>query len=83
MKNYNYSLAPTEKQITFVENICGTLGIKNFPTSSKEFTRFSFSQFIAAHLEEYHYALLEMDSWEGDEEYLYETCINDVWTEMF
>ena len=83
MKHYNYSLAPTEKQITFVENICGTLGIKNFPTSSKEFTRFSFSQFIAAHLEEYHYALLEMDSLEGDEEYLYETCINDVWTEMF
>jgi hypothetical protein len=79
----NYSLAPTGKQITLVENICGALGIKNFPTSSKEFTKFSFSQFIAAHLDEYHYALLEMDSWEDDEEYLYETCINDIWTEMF
>lgn len=83
MKHYNYSLAPTEKQITFVENICGILGIKDFPTSSKEFTKFSFSQFITVHLDEYHYALLEMDSWEGDEEYLYETCINDVWTEKF
>ena len=79
----SYLKAPTEKQIVLVENICGALGIKNFPTSSKEFTSFSFSQFIAAHLEEYHYALLEMDSWESDEEYLYETCINDIWTEMF
>lgn len=45
--------APTEKQIRLVENICFVLNISNFPSSSKEFTRYNYSQFIAAHMERY------------------------------
>ena len=62
--------APTEKQIQLVENICSLLEIKNFPSSSKEFTRFTFSQFIAAHLNEYINACEEVYEDEWDENHL-------------
>ena len=61
---------PTEKQIRLVENICSLLGIKNFPSSSTEFTRFTFSQFIAAHLNEYMNVCEEIYEDEWDENHL-------------
>ena len=75
--------APTEKQIQFVELICKVLKINDFPTSSKEFTKRSYSQFISAHILDFHNATEEIWYSYPDEEWCYEHCINDVWTEMF
>ena len=70
---------PTEKQINLVENICELLEI-DYPINSKEFTRKSYSAFIAAHIDLFKEVIAEMNL---DYDYLYETCINDIWTEMF
>lgn len=79
----NCPMAPTQKQIEFVEVICKTLQIDNFPMSSKEFTKWTYSQFIAAHLDAFNE--IQEEFWDSlaDEDYCYECCINDVWTEMF
>lgn len=45
-------MAPTEKQIKFAEDIAKMLGIE-FPTSSKEFTKSVYRNFIAAHYDEF------------------------------
>ena len=70
---------PTEKQINLVENICELLEI-DFPINSKEFTRKTYSAFIAAHKDLFKEVIAEMKL---DYDYLNETCINDIWTEMF
>lgn len=71
---------PTEKQIEFVEKICKELGIDDFPMSSKEFTKWHYSQFIKAHIDEY--KANEVDNIH-DEEWCYEYCNNDVWCEHY
>ena len=75
--------APTEKQIQFVEDICKVLKIDNFPMSSREFTKWNYSQFITAHLAEFKDATEEYWDSLADEEYCYQCCLNDAWTEMF
>ena len=45
-------MAPTEKQIAFVNVIAKDLGI-NFPQSSKEFTKRTYGAFIKAHYNEW------------------------------
>lgn len=44
--------SPTEKQIKFAEDIARVLGI-DFPTSSKEFNKSTFRNFINAHYDEF------------------------------
>lgn len=71
-------LTPTEKQIKLVENINRVLNL-DFPTSSKEFNRFTYSNYIKCYIVEY----LEVINNVLDEEDLYESCINDVWCEHY
>ena len=71
---------PTDKQIEFVEKICSILNITDFPNSSKEFTKWHYSQFIKAHLQDYN-DYIETNI--TDEDYCYEICINDVWCEHY
>ena len=44
--------SPTEKQIKFAEDIAKVLGI-DFPTSSKEFNKRTYRNFIEAHCGEF------------------------------
>ena len=48
--------------------------------SSKEFTKWHYSQFIKAHIDEY--KANEIDNIH-DEEWCYEYCNNDVWCEHY
>ena len=73
-------MPPTEKQIKFVEKINGVLGT-NFPISSKEFTKYIFSQWISAHIDEYNEIISNTIY---DEDWIMEFgCENDVWTEYY
>ena len=73
-------MPPTEKQIKFVEKINGVLGT-NFPISSKEFTKYIFSQWISAHIDEYDEIISNTIY---DEDWIMEFgCENDVWTEYY
>lgn len=45
-------MVPTEKQIKFAEDIARVLNIE-FPTSSKEFNKRTYRNFINAHYEEF------------------------------
>lgn len=73
-------MPPTEKQIKFVEKINGVLGT-DFPTSSKEFTKYIFSQWISAHIDEYDEIISNTIY---DEDWIMEFgCENDVWTEYY
>lgn len=80
-------IAPTEKQIRFVEEICAALGIKNFPTSSKEFNKFTYSRFISDHIDLYYQYCNYIYSMDINEDvdwvYEYTGCENDVWTEYY
>lgn len=58
-------MPPTEKQIKFVETITETLGI-NFPTSSAEYTKQIYCEFIKAHYDEFKNST-EWSSWDEDE----------------
>lgn len=69
-----YSIAPTEKQIAFVEEIKRCLHITNFPCCSKEYTKFVYHQFITAHLREYMGEGDERDEFEED---LYYAMVGD------
>ena len=71
---------PTEKQIEFVENICKVLQIDDFPNSSKEFTKWHYSQFIKAHINDYREAV---ENTIIDEDYCYDMCQSDVWCEYY
>lgn len=44
--------SPTEKQIKFAEDIARVLGI-DFPTSSKEFNKRTYRNFINAHYDKF------------------------------
>jgi hypothetical protein len=57
--------SPTEKQIEFVEAIADALGI-DFPTSSKEFTKQIYCEFIKEHYDEFK-DKTEWCSWDEDE----------------
>ena len=73
-------MSPTEKQIKFVEKINSVLGT-NFPISSKEFTKYIFSQWISSHIDEYNEIISNNDY---DEDWTMEFgCVNDVWTEHY
>lgn len=73
-------MSPTEKQIKFVEKINNVLGT-NFPVSSKEFTKYIFSQWISSHINEYNEIISNSDY---DEDWTMEFgCVNDVWTEYY
>ena len=69
--------APTDKQIAYVEYICNALHL-DFPTSSKEFNRKCFSDFISAHIK-------DLASTYDDVDFVYEYCApeNDVWCEHY
>ena len=71
---------PTTKQIHLVENICHVLNITDFPFSSSQFTKYTYSKFIAAHIEEYREVV---DNAQVDEDWCYEFCVNDVWCEEY
>jgi hypothetical protein len=71
-------LTPTEKQIKLVENINRVLNL-DFPTSSKEFNRFIYSNYIKCYIKEY----LEVINDVLDEDDFYESCVNDVWCEHY
>ena len=73
-------MSPTEKQITLVENMCKVLGINNFPFSSKQYTKQEYSKFIKSHYEEYREVI---DNAIYDEDWCFETCLNDVWCEEY
>lgn len=45
-------MAPTEKQIKFAEDIARVLNI-DFPTSSKEFNKRTYRNFINAHYKDF------------------------------
>lgn len=72
--------APTTKQIRLVDNICRVLNITDFPFSSSQFTKYAYSKFIAAHIEEYNEVV---DNTMVDEDWCYEFCQNEVWTEHY
>ena len=74
------SISPTEKQIAFVEKICYTLGIDDFPSSSTEFTKYHFNNFIKTHLYKYNSQKSDIVI---DLETLYDYCVNDVWCEHY
>ena len=63
--------SPTEKQISFVESICEILGIKDFPSCSREYSKFHFSHFISTHIQQY-YSIINSNKM--DEEDLYFIC---------
>ena len=72
-------MSPTEKQIAYAEAIANVLGI-DFPTSSKDFTKYTYSKFIS----KYKSAFDEiMTSGVHDKDYCYEICQNDVWCEYY
>ena len=78
MKDKN---SPTEKQILLVERITKTLNI-DFPNSSKDFTKYQYSNFISNNIDEYKETIQESQC---DEDFLdwigaYE---NDVWWEHY
>lgn len=70
---------PTDKQIKFVEQICNVLGIKDFPMSSRDFTKYSYSCFISCHLNQYQ----EVTSCYIYEDDLMWQVENDVWCEYY
>ena len=74
-------MSPTEKQIKFVEKINSVLGT-NFPISSKEFTKYIFSQWILSHINEYNEIISNNDY---DEDWIMDcySCENDVWIEHY
>ena len=69
-------MPPTEKQIDFAELIAYTLGIE-FPTCSKQYTKWGYSQFISSHLAAFQQAQAEA-SFPDDYPY-----VNDAWTEYY
>ena len=71
--------SPTKKQISIVEKMTSILNIE-FPSSSKEFNKFTYSRWINKHINEYQDII---DATIYDEEYLYEICENDVWCEYY
>ena len=71
--------SPTKKQINIVEKMTSILNIE-FPSSSKEFNKFTYSRWINKHINEYQDII---DATIYDEEYLYEICENDVWCEYY
>lgn len=71
--------SPSEKQITFANEIAAVLGL-DFPQSSKDFTAHRYWAFIHDNIDEYRYALLEA---KVDEDDLYATCAHDVWCEEY
>lgn len=73
-------LSPTEKQIDFVEIMCDVLKITDFPYCSKQFTRKAFSDWISAHVKEYNEIVYNSKI---DDEWLYDHCVNDIWTEEY
>ena len=75
-------MSPTEKQIAFVEEITRTLGIE-FPTCSKDFTKYTYSKFISAYITKYKETQNEIKNNFYDEEYCMEVCQNDVWCEYY
>lgn len=58
-------MRPTEKQIEFVQAMTDVLGI-DFPISSREFTKRTYSKFIKDHYEQFK-ANTEWSSWDEDE----------------
>lgn len=72
--------SPTQAQIEFVSAICAALEIKDFPSNSIEYSKYGYSRFISAHIDEF-YNITGSDG--ADEDYLYMTCENDVWTEYY
>lgn len=75
-----FMIAPTQKQIDFVEAICDCLGIEDFPSYSRQFTKSNYSKFISAHIVEFY---AEINTNKLDEDDLYDMCENDVWTEFY
>lgn len=73
-------MAPTEKQIKLVEDICRVCQINNFPISSKEFTKWHYNQFIQFYIQDYKDYLSDNIL---DVEYCYELCENDAWCEYY
>ena len=71
--------SPTKKQINIVEKMTSILNIE-FPSSSKEFNKFTYSRWINKHINEYQ-DIIDVTIY--DEEYLYEICENDVWCEYY
>lgn len=74
---------PTEKQIKFVEDICKILDIQ-FPTSSREFTRKCFCNFIKDHIDLFYEEIIG-NTYENDVDYIHECypIMNDVWCEEY
>ena len=73
------SFAPTEKQIRYAEAIANELGL-DFPTCSKDFTKYTYSKFISKYKKDYDEIMI---NGVHDEEYCYEICENDVWCEYY
>jgi hypothetical protein len=48
-----FLIPPTKAQIDFAEEIAKTLHI-NFPTCSKEFSKWSYQKFISNHIDRFH-----------------------------
>ena len=68
--------SPTEKQIKFAEDIARVLGIE-FPTSSKEFNKRTYHNFINAHYNEF-MQFMEYCDWdiEADDEMMWFQMLN-------
>jgi hypothetical protein len=73
------SIAPTEKQIAYAEAIANELGIE-FPTCSKDFTKYTYSKFISKYKKDYDEIMVNGIL---DEDYCMEICQNDIWCDYY
>ena len=68
-------MSPTEKQIRFVDDIARTLNI-DFPTSSKEFTKRTYRNFIKAYYEDFQMAMDDANAFNTEDEMAWFQMLN-------
>ena len=68
-------MSPTEKQIELVEAITDALGI-DFPTSSKEFTKQIYCEFIKEYYDEFMLVVDDVEDFNSDDELAWFQMLN-------
>lgn len=71
----NTTCPPTEKQIRFTEDIAKVLNI-DFPTTSKEFTKRTYCNFINAHYEDFQMAMDDANVFNTEDEMVWFQMLN-------
>lgn len=59
------NVSPTKNQIELVEKICRTLGIDNFPSSSTEYNKATYTAFIEQYLEDFQNIIVHQERLES------------------